>query len=314
MTQTSLPSIVELAEDKGPIGQVLRTLPAWFLREADRCAEQDGDYKERHRDPNRLPAPDPWQFFLDAPAVPKQSKAVFRAAQSQLVAWRHLLHMAQGFATRETDWHQEALEARKNGDKKREIHAAGKIADAMSQFAPVQADVRKHSKDRPELLPQMEHWLKKRRAQLVHRGERAKAEHAKEWPCWDEIRSRHPVECMLVEWWVRCGEGGVPGLMFFGNKALWQMLDELLPPPRKVTVTYRNVKAVRQNLKLIPINDQNSWVWTLNLNQSLSGEWRITGKQRSDEPAFMFQGQIVFNNKAVIPSSKVPKSCVESEH
>jgi hypothetical protein len=312
VTQASLPSIVELAEDKGPIGQVLRTLPAWFLREADRCAEQD--YKERHCDPNCLPAPDPWQFFLDAPAVSEQSRAVFRAAQSQLVAWRRLLHMAQGFATGKTDWHQEALEARKKGDKKQENHASRKLADAMAQFAPVQADVRKHAKDHPELLPQMEHWLKKRRAQLVHRGERTKAEHTREWPRWDEIHSQYPVESMLVKWWVRCGEGGVPGLMFFGNKALWQMLDELLSPPRKATVTYRNVKAMRQKLKLIPANDQNSWVWAVDLKRSPSGEWLITGKQRGDEPAFMFQGQIVFNNKAILPSSKVPKSCVESEH
>ncbi len=313
MTQANpnqfFPPLVELARDRGVIGEVLQRY-SWALAAADKWAEQEADYKEKHKDLNRLPLPDPWKFLIDAPAVLEHHRAIFRAAQSQLVAWRQLLHMAQGFATGKTDWHQEALAARQNGDKKREEHAAGKLADAMSQFAPIQADVRRHAKDRSELLPQMEHWLKKRRRQLVHRGKREQAEQAKEWPCGNELRSQHPVECMLVEWWVRCGAGGVPGLMFFGNKALWQLLDTLLPPPRNQTITERNVKNMRQNLMLIPTSDQNSWVWTVNLEQISSSDWRITGEQRNGNPAFTFQGQISFNQKAIHPSSNVPKSCV----
>jgi len=66
------------------IGQELRRCENWFLEAADKDAEWRAGYQEKHQDPNRLPFPDPWQFLLDAPAVPPNLKKVFRAAQSQL--------------------------------------------------------------------------------------------------------------------------------------------------------------------------------------------------------------------------------------
>src|SRR5437867_1832016 len=101
-------SVVELAGDKGLIGQTLRPYQE-LLRAADKWAEQNVYSAEKHKDLNRLPLPDPWQFILDAPAVSTKSKEVFRAAQSQLGAVRHLIHIAEGIATLNTDWYQESV-------------------------------------------------------------------------------------------------------------------------------------------------------------------------------------------------------------
>src|SRR5206468_959149 len=129
---------VELAADKGWIGGALRTLPDWMRREADRVAEQNAEYQQEHQDPDRLPLPNPWPFFLSSPVVPQQIKKVCQAAESQLVALRHLGHMRMGIATLNTDWHGEAAKAKAAGDKGRYDHAVAKLASTLPLYAPVQ--------------------------------------------------------------------------------------------------------------------------------------------------------------------------------
>ena len=201
-------SLVELAADAGLIGQILRRYPTEILRAADKWAAQNSDCAEKHRDPNRLPSPDPWQFLLNAPVVPKQDKSVFRAAQSQLPALRHLIHMAAGIATLNTDWYQKSIEARARGDDAEFNRAISKVADGHVIHARVQEHVRKQND--PELLMQMERHWKKRQAQLVHRGKGNEVRQPKQWPSWREFRKRNALVVVLVEWWVRCGTNGAP--------------------------------------------------------------------------------------------------------
>ena len=76
----------------------------------------------------------------------------------------------------------------------------------------------------PELLKQMECLWNKRQAQLVHRGKGNEVRQPKQWPSWREFRKQNALVVVLVEWWVRCGTNGVPGLMFWRNEALTKFL------------------------------------------------------------------------------------------
>jgi hypothetical protein len=85
-------SVVALAQEPGGIGQILRRLDPWMLREADRLAAQDLDFHDKHHHPNhlgRLQVPDPWPHLLKA-NIPAEIKHVCHAAQSQIMAFCHL--------------------------------------------------------------------------------------------------------------------------------------------------------------------------------------------------------------------------------
>jgi len=278
--QQNFSSLVELAKDEGLIGQVLRRYPDEVLRAADKWAEQNTEYATKHKDPNRLPSPDPWQFLLDAPAVSKEDKAVFRAAQSQLGALRHLIHMAEGIATLNTDWYQESIEARTTNDEIRYQHAIGKVADGHVIHARVQEEVRKQND--PELLKQMEWLWKKRRAQLVHGGKGSEVKQPKPWPSWNEFRTQNKLPVSLVEWWVRC-PNDAPGLMFFRNEALTEFLKFCLA---QKNLTPAAVKKARQKLSLIPVGEKEHFVWDYSIKQHGKDCWESTGYHRNGDKAF----------------------------
>jgi hypothetical protein len=273
-------SLVHLASDEGLIGQVLGHYPEEILRAADKWADQDADYAERHEDPNRLPFPDPWQFLIDAPAVSKRDRAVFRAAQSQLAALRHLIHIAEGIATLNTDWYQESIKARAKGNQAGYNHAVRKVADGHVIHARVQEDVRKQNN--PEMLKQMELLWSKRRAQLVHRGKGAEVKQPKPWPTWDEFRIQNRLPVSLVEWWVR-GPNDAPGLMFFRNEALTEFLKFYLD---QQNLTVAAVKKARQKLSLIPVGEKKHFVWDYSIKPNGNYCWISVGYQRNGENAF----------------------------
>lgn len=273
-------SLVELAEDKGLIGQVLRPYQE-FLRAADKWAEQNAESAKKHNDPNRLPLPDPWQFLIDAPAVSSESKKVFRAAQSQLGALRHLIHIAQGIATLNKDWYEELIRARTLGDKVGYDHAAGKIADGHIIHAQVQEDVRKQND--PELVRQMDRLWQKRRAQLVHRGQGKQVNQPKRWPSWDGFRKQNGLPVVLVEWWVRCGRGGIPGLMFWRNEALTKFLKLHLD---QVNLSAPSIKKVRQQLGLLGVGDKDHFVWDVSVEANSAGRLEINGCGRDGKLSF----------------------------
>jgi hypothetical protein len=273
--------MTDLRRDTGLIGSALKNYPEWLFRAADKWAEQNADYQKKHQDPNRLPLPDPWQFLLDAPAVLKTDKAVFRAAQSQLVALRHLIHIAEDIATLNTDWYQESIRARIRGDEAGYNHAIGKIADGHVIHARVQEDVRKQND--PELLRQMEWLWKKRRTQLVHRGKGKQVSQPKKWPSWEEFRNQHRLPAVLVEWWVRCGADGAPGLMFWRNEALTKFLKVHLD---QSNLDSRVIKKIRQQLGLVPVGSREHFVWDVSIKTNSEGKREIKGHLRNGKQCF----------------------------
>jgi len=274
-------SLVELRKDKGLIGHVLRRYPEEILRAADKWAQQNADYAEKHQDPKRLPAPDPWQFLLEAPVVPVIDKSVFRAAQSQIGALRHLIHIAEGIATLNCDWHQESIKAHAKGDKAVYDHAIRKVADAHVIHARVQEDVRKEND--AELLKQMEWLWNKRRAQLVHRGKGEEVRRLKQWPSWSEFSQQNKLPVALVDWWIRCGADGAPGLMFWRNEALTKFLMVHL---NQSNLDSRAVKKIRQQLGLIPVGDKKHFVWEVSFEPNSTGNLQIKGFWRSGKESF----------------------------
>ena len=279
--KNSFSLLVELAKDTGLIGSVLRNYPAWLFRAADKSADQDVDYQDKHNDPNRLPLPNPWLFLLDAPAISKEDKTVFRAAQSQLPALSHLIHIATGIATLNTDWYREFVEAQASGNKRKYNRAVRKIAEGHIVYAHVQEDVRKRND--PRLLKQMELLWRKRRTQFVHRGKGHEVKQPKPLPSWKEFRRQNGLPVALVEWWVRCGVDGVPGLMFWRNEALAKFLPVHLD---QSNLDSRVVKKIRQQLGLIPVGDKNHFVWDVSIKIKNNGERETTGYSRNGEQCF----------------------------
>jgi len=274
-------SLVKLAQDSGLIGQILRRYPAEILRAADKWADQTATYERKHQDPRRLPLPDPWQFLLDAPAVPERDKAVFRAAQSQLPALRHVIHIAEGIATLNTDWYQEAINARDRGDEAGFNHAVSKVADGHVIHAPVQEHARRQMN--PQLSKQMERLSERRRAQLIHRGEGNKVRHLRQWPSWIEFRERNGLAVVLVEWWARCGADGAPGLMFWRNEALTKFLKFHLD---QSNLDPQGVKKVRQQLGLRPVGKKDHLVWDVSIKLNGQGRREIKGYRRNGKQRF----------------------------
>jgi hypothetical protein len=283
-------SLIALSKEQGLIGHVLRRYPEWLLREADRRAEQTSDHRRRHQEPGRLPLPDPWRLLLDAPAVSLPDKVLFLAAQSQLPAMQHLIHIAEGIATLNTDWYQEAIDAGTIGDK----HAIAKVASVHVFNERVQKMVR--AQKNAELLKQMEILLKQERKRLIHSGEKDKIERLKKWPSWEEFREHNKLPVILAEWWVRSGVNGAPGLMFWRNEALTNFLKIHLD---QTNISPLTVKKIRQQLGLIPVSEKNHFVWNVSIETDNAGKRNIKGFSRYGHQSF--SGEIS-RNKQISPA------------
>jgi hypothetical protein len=290
-------SVVALAQDEGYIGQALREVPAWILREADRWAEWNADYETKHEKPDRLGLPDPWQFLLKSPAVRSCVKEVCRAAQSTLWAWHRVGRMRMGFATLNTDFHEAAMKAKAEGNEAEYNRLITKFADMAVLYARVQADVRANAKN-PEIVRQMERCLKKRQAQLIHRGERKNARQSKQWQTWADFARRNRLVAVLVSWWIKLpkeivvkvpdfkipGKSGlmlesqrIPGLMFFRNDALTEFLKFAL---QNKALTPAAVKKTRQQLGLIPVGKKNHPIWYVSFKQRRDGDLEMNQQPR----------------------------------
>ncbi|PWU13304.1 MAG: hypothetical protein C5B50_19525 [Verrucomicrobia bacterium] len=256
-----------------------------MLREADKWAAWQMEWQEKHDVPNRLPDPDPWQYLLDA-VLPEFYKSVFRAAQSQIYALRRIGRMRMEFATLNADPHEKAQTAKAKGDKKGYARLITTFADRVVNYAPVQADVRA-SAPNAEIVHQMELALKRRRAQLVHRGQGQLARTAQHWPSWAEFASRNKLPVALASFWVSFPatlvlrkpsngkrglllQPGTPGLMFFRNEAVTEFLQFALG---QSNLTPAAVKKVRQRLKLKPASDKRHFVWNVSTERRSNGDW-----------------------------------------
>lgn len=283
--QNYFASVVGLARDRGLIGSVLRTYPDWVWQAADKWAEQDADYQTNYNDPNRLPLPDPWRFLLDLRDVSEMDKGVFRAAQSQLLAFRHLNRIRMGTATLTTDWHREAIRARKTGDEARSNHAANKVANGLWPFVKVSEILREYAKDRPELLNSARVWQERRRKELVRHGALEDFQKPKQWPSHREFRDQNKLAVFLVEWWVRQGINGAPGFMFWRNEPMVEFL-QLRFKRTSTDLSPAEIKKVRQRLGLIPASKNNHAIWSIRIEHDSKENRTIEGLQRNGALGF----------------------------
>ena len=268
-------NLVELAKDKGTIGQELRRCPNWFLQAADKDAAWKTDYQRKHQDPNRLPFPDPWQFLLDAPAVSPNLKTVFRAAQSQLKALLRLSRIAHGEATLNTDWLTKMEKARNTREF---MHAANKVAAARAKYDLFNTLIQSRDVD-----PQFRQWGQQRiEKSQKERRKRGKGKNFKPLPRGSEVRNEHKLMCALIDWWVR-GPNDAPGLMFFRNEALTEFLMIYL---HNKNLSPSAVKKDRQRLGLIPASNKNHFVWNYSIKATDRENLKSIGRQRNGKNAF----------------------------
>ncbi len=291
---SDLSTVVEVARGESPIGAFLRQLPdsQWLLPAADRWAAQEADYQEKHNIPNRLPLPDPWQYLLDAPVVSPGAKAVCRSAQSWIWGLRRLCRLATGVATLKTDWLEDAEKAKANGNLQQSYRAMTKIADKLSPSPVFQKDTQEHAAE-SRIVQQMQWYVQQRRAKIVHRpyAQRAKADSFNPKFRLTEIERDFPLEFLLVESWMCFPNGGWPGLMWWGNKAVTKwVLTRLHRNPNQFYNDGRGyIKKIRQRLGLLPVSDKSPWVWDVTVKSLTDGGFEITGWGRN--------GNQVFNGK-----------------
>ncbi len=283
-----IPPLLELARDKGWIGQALSAQPDWLIREADRWAKWQAEYAKEKHQPNRLPLPDPWQFLLGIHDPPPEFTKICRAAQSQLLALRDLCRRGTGVATSETDWQAEALIARARGKKRSLEHAADKVTIPLYQTEPAQAMIQGFCADDPARLENMVEWRKHRRSQLVHRGGGNRADAVNPLLGWQEIKAQFPIETLITVRWVRIRPDGPPGFMFWRNEALTKLALALQRMPR---LRFRNfgrdyIKNLRQNLRLIPVADKSCMVWEVAVSTCDDGGWLVKGFERNGALVF----------------------------
>jgi hypothetical protein len=156
-----------------------------------------------------------------------------------------------------------------------------KVAEGHIIYARVQDDVRKLND--PKLLKQMEWLWRKRRAQLVHRGQGHEMKQPRPLPSLKEFRKHNGLPVVLVDWWVRCGVDGVPGLMFWRNEALTKFLTVHLD---QSNLGSQVVKKIQQQLGLIPVGNKNHFVWDFSIINKHDGKRESKGYWRNGEQCF----------------------------
>jgi len=168
----------------------------------------------------------------------------------------------------------------------------------------VRTDLEERVRRVPEFKSQVESAHKERRRRLAHHKRIGEIEKRNPLPRSRDIRTEQQLAAMVVEWWVRCGECDVPGLMFFGSKALWVLLSSL-----SKEATLDSVKKLRQRLGLIAVSDETPFVWSVSIKRMNGVDWHITGQQRDGKEAFSFCGQVFFNKELIQPPQNLPQFC-----
>ena len=223
-----------LDQDKGFIGQILRRLDSWILVEADRWD-------------------DPWKFLLGVRGVSKSDRDVFAAAQSQRIAAVRVVDLLASWGTVRGNPREAVIRAMAGGNKNKISKATAKFVRAMwkTQSQDIRINLDKtepSSRGRADA----ERLLEVETKQLVRR-------HGSAWrdATTSEITNNdviyNKLAVLLVRWWMRCGSGGSPGLMFFSNKALTELFSILLNDDK---LEMNRVEQTRYRLGLKPSSNK----------------------------------------------------------
>ena len=323
--------LTELRRDAGLIGQVLSNYEEWLIKEADRRAEWSAEHqreiycrkirelldklhdlsgtkltaskKPRVDELGKLASdaslllpdslPDSWQVLLDLPAVSATDRSIFRAAQSQLKALRHLGRIARGEATLNADWNVKL----QNAETINEIeHALKKLGAALAKYDLFHAEAQNNPNR--EYREWASRLIEESRRERTKRGEGLEAKQAKPIPRFVVFRKTDRLKCALVEWWVR-GPCAAPGLMFFRNEARTEFLRGMAATIKSHSEA--SVKKTCQLLKLISVGTRNHIVWNYSIRASVKdgkASAKSGGRQRNGECVFM--GELQPSNRGLL--------------
>jgi hypothetical protein len=201
--------------------KILQHAPDFIFREAERW-------------------PHPWRFLLDVRGLPPACYDLFRAAESVSRAMQRYQNMLAGFATFQRDLGEEMQERSQKGDVKGATQLAEKLSREMVKHGLWQDDSPRAIEDEPSrelqsLKAKAEQALVKR-----HGRKNLSIPKAKDF-AWTSDWAL--AGYLMVSNWLRWGKRGEPGLCYYGDQALADLLAILIrvkhsPPERFVRRDY----------------------------------------------------------------------------
>lgn len=200
------PLPLELREaQSGSIGFLLQKIPLELVKDANRC-------------------PNPWQDLASMKFI-AHYRSLFLSCASVLPAWELLADYGWGGATGAKQHSRLAdrmLDARKRGDHAEARRLEKKIVDAMLRYDPELAKkLARNAGDEKKLraFEELSRESRKRSRRPVRGNSRENAK--------ARLTEKYPIQILLVSNWIRCGNSGDPGWLFFTNHALANLLTLL---------------------------------------------------------------------------------------
>jgi len=218
-------SPTELKSDPFLRTKILQHVDDWIFREAERW-------------------PHPWRFLLGVRRLPPAAYDLFKAAESVSHAMNRLLKTLYGGATLQRDLIEEMQRHAERGDEAGAERLAMKELRQLLKYG-LWKPILNSSKMPDEARREIESWETAAKRTLARHGQLnpLPLPHAK---------GLNPTACLLISFWLRWGENGEPGLCYYSDEALADLIVLLLGREGQVglgtqTVYYRKI---RQRLKL----------------------------------------------------------------
>src|SRR5437867_889882 len=225
-------SPTELKADPGLPGKILSNVPEWMLRE--------GEHRE-----------DCWEFLLGVGRLPVGCYDLFRAAVSLDRAVGKLGRMSIGIATLNCDMLPEIPRLQARGEKQKAERLAKKVHGRLLRVGlwPDQPRTGTKEAQQQELLAWKREEQRKRLKRYGREGLKPES-----LPTAEESQNDYLVENVMVWTWLRWGVFGEPGLCFYADEAMSDLLHILYQKgnctPYDLDTRQPYYRKVRQRLGL----------------------------------------------------------------
>lgn len=273
----ALSSLIEpissLAEDKGAIGQFLRTFSEAVFPDDRNSLLREAARRESAGD-------DPWKFLMGVRDITPDMAQVIRAAQSQRGAWRRLLDNAHRWGKLREECEQLRNASPGTPGQPCQLRFFSRL------WAIERCAILDDPLNHPAFRAELSRLGKAEDSKLVKRHGRKILSRVPERPC-SQALFEDRIGFLLVRWWLRCEVGGIPGLMFFSSGAIAHLLNEVFQlAGRDWLLDVDRIKKKRQRLGLVLACEDNPYITELRLDH---GRGLINGTGRS---WFRFSGDI----------------------
>lgn len=180
--------------------KIMQHVEDWILREAERWDHA-------------------WRFLLNCRNLPLAAYDLFKAAESVSVAMNRMQNMLAGFATMQRDLVMEMVKRNQNGDKSGATRLGKKIVREL-----LKRDLWGNEADWPAMPDEtrrvIELWKSEGKRQLLKRHGRKGLE-----PQPFLGAAQHDPEAYLMASnWLRWGDAGEPGLCYYSDEALADLM------------------------------------------------------------------------------------------